>query len=47
MQVSHDFVEAHILLLGDEVLHKEVEENIKNNHSNAFDAFTNVIDKYT
>ena len=46
MHVSHDFVEAHILLLNDDALHSEVEDNIKNNHINALDSFVLVIDKY-
>lgn len=46
MQIPHDFVEAHILLLTDQVLHNEVEENIKDNHLSALDAFVMVIDRY-
>lgn len=46
MRVSHDFVEAHILLLNDDALHSEVEYNIRNNHINALDSFVLVIDKY-
>lgn len=47
MKISHDFVEAHILLLNDPVLHNDVENLIKNEHLNALDAFVTIIDKYT
>jgi phosphoenolpyruvate-protein kinase (PTS system EI component) len=46
MNVSHGFVEAHILLLNDNALHSEVEDLIKNKHINALDSFVLVIDKY-
>lgn len=43
---SHDFLTAHIMVLEDAALRKEVVEYIINDHLNAADAFTKVVDKY-
>ena len=40
------FINAHILLLSDPALHEEVYKIIREEHMNAIDAFTKVIDKY-
>ena len=43
---EQSFINAHILLLSDPVLHQEVHSVIRNEHMNAIDAFSKVIDKY-
>lgn len=43
---NHGFLDAHILLLEDNMLKTEVVELIVNEHINASSAFTKVIDKY-
>ena len=43
---SHEFLDAHIMILEDSLLRKEVVELINNYHINASEAFSKVVDKY-
>ena len=46
MEECHDFLDAHILLLEDEILKQEVVSTVVNNQMSAFEAFALVMDKY-
>ena len=46
IEENHGFLDAHILLLEDEILKKEVVEIIVNQQKNASEAFALVMDKY-
>ena len=46
MEECHDFLDAHILLLEDEILKQEVIDTVAKHQISAFEAFAVVMDKY-